>query len=87
MTMELDELLKDELNQDSPDFTAEEAEAATDTTSEDDFAAKAAGYLKELIANGAFGRTDYQRKKFGGVNYSVLCFGGYKKVFKVAWLS
>jgi hypothetical protein len=85
--MELDDLLKEELNSDSPDFTAEEAESAIETTSEDDFVGKSAEHLNGLIAEGVVGRTDYQRKKFGGVNYSVLCFGGYKKVFKVAWLS
>lgn len=85
--MELDDLLKEELDTDSPDFTLEEAESATETLNIDDFADKAVKYLKDLIADGVWGKTDYQRKKLGGVNYSVLCFGGYKKVFKMAWLS
>lgn len=85
--MELDELLKEELDVDSPDFTAEEAESAIDTVSEDDFAAKAAEHLKGLIVDGGWGKTDYRRKKFGGVNYLVLRFGESKTVFKMAWLS
>lgn len=85
--MELDDLLKEELNTDSLDFTAEEAASATNTSSEDDFADKAAGYLKGLIAEGAYGRTNFERKKFGGVNYMVLRFGGSKMVFKMSWLS
>jgi hypothetical protein len=85
--MELEELLKSELNQDSPDFTAEEAESAIDTSSEEDFAIKLTEHLKELIENGGSGRTDYRRKKFGGVNYMVLCFSDSKIVFKMAWLS
>ena len=84
--MELDELLKDELNTDSPDFTSEEAASATDTTSDDDFAVKVAAHLNKLINAGEWGKTDYQRRKFGGVNYMVLRFGGSKMVFKMAWL-
>lgn len=85
--MELDDLLKEELNTDSPDFTAEEAESATETLNEDDFAGKAATYLKGLMAKGVWGKTDYQRRKFKGVNYLVLRFGDFKMVFKMAWLS
>lgn len=84
--MELDELLKEELDIDSPDFTAEEAESAVETTSEDDFAGKATEYLKGLIADGGWGKTNYQRKKFRGSNYLVLRFGESKKVFKMAWI-
>jgi hypothetical protein len=85
--MQLDDLLKDEFNSDSPEFTAEEVESAINTISENDFVKKSAEHLKGLIAEGVVGRTEYQRKKFGGVNYSVLYFGGYKKVFKTSWLS
>lgn len=84
--MELDELLKEELNTDSPDFTAEEAASATDTLGENDFAVKVSEHLKKLIDGGVFGRTDYQRRKFEGTNYMVLRFGVSKRVFKMAWL-
>jgi hypothetical protein len=83
--MELDELLKDE-NTTSPDFTAEEAASATDTASANDFAVKVSAHLKKLIDAGGWGRTDFQRRKFGGVDYTVLRFEDSKRVFKMAWL-
>jgi hypothetical protein len=83
--MDLDDLLKEE-DTDSPDFTAEEAASAIETVSEDDFVAKAADHLKGLITIGVSGRTQYQRKKFKGVNYEVLRLGDSKLVFKMAWL-
>jgi hypothetical protein len=85
--MEFDELINQELDVDSPDFTAEDAKSAIETVSEDDFSVKATEHLKRMIDSGESGRTNYQRKKFAGSNYLVLCFGGSKAIFKMGWLT
>lgn len=86
--MDLDDLLKEELNTNSQDFTAEEAASAVETNSLDDLALKAKSYLQELIASDSTGAYPYrsQRRMFGGVNYYRIIFGDHQKVFKTEWL-
>jgi hypothetical protein len=86
--MDLDDLLKEELNTNSPDFTAEEAASAIETSSLDDLALKAKAYLQELIASDSTGTYPYhsQRRMFGGINYYRITFGDHQKVFKTEWL-
>lgn len=85
--MELEELLKAELETDSLDFTEEEATSAIETSNGDDFVAKATAHLKGLLEKGVTGTIKYQRKKRNRINYEVVTFGDHKAVFKMAWLS
>jgi hypothetical protein len=80
--------LQEALNGDSPDFTAEEAALAVETSSLDDLAQKAKAYLQELIASDSTGTYPYrsQRRMFGGANYYRIIFGDHQKVFKTEWL-
>lgn len=74
------------IDDDSPDFTAEEAASAIDTLNEDDFVAKVANHIKVLIRSGTKGTPQYHRKKHNKVNYEVVLFGDVKAVFKLGWL-
>jgi hypothetical protein len=74
------------IDENSPDFTAEDAASGTPTVNEDDFVAKVANHIKGLIRAGSKGTPEYHRKKHKGVNYEVVLFGGIKAIFKLEWL-
>jgi hypothetical protein len=85
--MDLEDLapLQEALEADSPDFTAEEAASAIETISNDDFMDKAITHLREQLTAGVV-QIDYQRRRFGGVNYQRVLFGESKLIFRLGWL-
>jgi hypothetical protein len=74
--------LQEAIEGDSPDFTAEEAASAVETSTPDDFIAKVVEFVKGHEGNSHRAI----RKMFGGINYHVVILGESKGVFKMAWL-
>lgn len=82
--MEFEDLapLKEAVEGDSPDFTAEEAASAIETYNLEDFVAK----VFEFVSSHEGPLHQAFRKKFERVNYHVVILGEFKAVFKMGWL-
>jgi hypothetical protein len=65
---------------DSEDFTAEEAEGAEISASQEDFAAA----LRPLLTDGAKARVELRRQ--GGVYYARVSVGDVPRVYRLNWL-
>jgi hypothetical protein len=87
MNPEYLDVIQAALDEDSSDFTEEEANSAIETTSEDDFVSKVVAHLSKLAEGGASDQIKYQRKKRSKINYEVVTFGGVRATFKLSWLS
>lgn len=74
------------LNEDSPDFSQEEADSAINTADVDDMRDKVVDHLRKQALAGVTGRIEYQRRRWKGVDYQRVVMGTSKAVFKIAWL-
>ena len=71
-----------DLDEDSSDFTEEEAKSAAETSSTDDFVMGAAAFIKQAGS----GEPHYERRVRAGIFYCRILVAGQKRVFRTDWL-